>query len=243
MSVKLPPVCHSTGLTHVGKKRKVNEDSFLDKRRALLWAVADGMGGHQAGDRASQLIVRELERLEPALDISDYCQLVSDCLNGVNRELSAEGGKFDPPRVIGSTVVVLIVSGDRGALLWAGDSRGYRLRQDDLEMLTKDHSQIQEMIDQGMVDITQAHCHPSANVITRAVGGSYLLELDTLVFEVRAGDRFLLCSDGLYRDVTDFEIETILKRTDSSPIAAEQLIGKALAGEARDNISLVVVDF
>jgi len=224
----------SSSLSVTGNVRKVNEDSLLDLPAAGLWVVADGMGGHNAGDVASRMIVQELSSLRPSERPSVFIDAVDETLARVNRRLYesslASGGGLS-----GSTVVVLAAFDRYAACLWAGDSRLYRLRAGVLAQLTRDHSEMQEHADRGFApDETVA-----SNVITRAVGGIAELPLDFELVELADGDSLLLCSDGLYREITDADISRHL--AESPERACRGMIEQALAGECADNVSVVVV--
>ena len=226
--------------THVGLRRKVNEDALLVRTEHGLWAVADGMGGHEAGEVASGMIVDALSRLQ----ITDEPeQVVGDAvaaLGRVNRQL-IELAHADPrPKTIGSTVVGLAIQSSRVGLFWAGDSRAYRLRGGALQRLSRDHSLVQGLVDAGMLEPEEAEHHPDANVITRAVGAATSLTVDTLFDEVASGDCYLLASDGLTRVINDVELGAALGEPSLEAIA-NGLIDTVLERGAPDNVSLVII--
>lgn len=225
--------------THVGLRRKINEDSVLDRTEQGLWAVADGMGGHDAGDVASSTVTEAL-RLLPVADGLD--QTVDDAiaaLNRVNQDLIALATANGSDRTIGTTVVGLAIAEGQFRCFWAGDSRGYRARDGQIIQLTRDHSVVQGLVDAGMLDPAEAQNHPNANLITRAVGVSQELRVDTVSGEVLPGDQFLLATDGLTRLVDDHELAAELASGDMDG-AAERFIAAALARGAPDNVSLVI---
>ena len=226
--------------THRGNVRKLNEDAVLDRPEASLWMVADGMGGHAAGDFASGAIATALGDLvfRLRLPLVDRVDLVEDTLLRVNDELHAYGESRFAGATVGSTVVVLLAVDDFGVVLWAGDSRLYRYRQGCLEQVTRDHNPLSDLLDVG--DVTEAEALTAdTNVITRAVGGHGPLHLDVVAFDIEPGDRFLLCSDGLYRELAQSEVES---RFDGEvETIAERLLRACLDGIAQDNVSLVVV--
>lgn len=230
----------SAARTHVGKVRKLNEDACLERPEAGLWAVADGMGGHAAGDFASGAIVEALKQAPPTPDLEARIRQVTSSLDGVNEALCREARRRRE-QVIGSTVAVLLASDDRHAVvLWAGDSRIYRLRGRRLEQLTRDHSHVEELIARGVLKREEAGRHPASNAITRAVGVMEHVEYETRRFDVQDGDVFLLCSDGLYNEVAEDDMARALASGDCTQ-AADQLLQLALANRARDNITVVVV--
>ncbi|MGQ0659006.1 MAG: PP2C family protein-serine/threonine phosphatase [Chromatiales bacterium] len=229
----------SATLTHVGLVRKVNEDSLLDRADAGLWVVADGMGGHTAGDFASRLIVDTLRDLVPGDSLSGFVDRIEDALLAVNERLVTMSSQTQ--QTSGSTVVVLLAHGNLCVTMWAGDSRAYRLRRGVLTQLTSDHSHIELYVEQGLISREEAAQHPAGNLITRAVGAGPELFLELDVAELGDGDRYLLCSDGLDRHVTQPEITGILRSGDVRT-AAQQLIELTLARGATDNVSLAVID-
>ena len=226
--------------THRGNVRRLNEDAVLDRSEAGLWLVADGMGGHEAGDYASQAIAAALRTIEfrPQHTLVDRIDVVEDVLLQVNTSLHDYGKARFAGATVGSTVVVFIAAGDYGVALWAGDSRLYRYRAGKLEQVTRDHNPLSDLLDVG--DVTEAEALTTdTNVITRAVGGHGPLHLDVVVFDLEAGDRFLLCSDGLYRELGQADIEGQLEGEMDD--VADQLMQMCLNGVAQDNVSLVVV--
>jgi len=230
----------SSSTTDIGTVRKINEDNFLDAQQVAMWCVADGMGGHDKGDVASQMIVDYLECLaKPELFPLRVVQ-IKERLEAVNERLLAIADSMPESAVIGSTVVTLIFDKYDAHCIWAGDSRIYRLRDNQLKRLTRDHSQVEDMIDAGVLTPAEAETHPSANVITRAVGAAELLELDVASFSLKKDDIFLLCSDGLNKVMSDAEIADAL-RTYSLDTVADTLIKTALERKARDNVTVVVV--
>ena len=232
----------SAGRSHVGMVRAINEDACLAMPELGLWAVADGMGGHEAGDIASQMIVEALQQTPAPPSWPDFLHSVREALYDVNRRLREESAQRYQHRTIGSTVVVLLAHEDQCACLWVGDSRIYRLRDSQLEQLTRDHSHVQELVDQGLLSPEEAHRHPLANVITRAVGSSDDLQIDEVTHELQVGDIFLLCSDGLNKTVNDEEIARLLAHSNNNcQEAVKAFIHLALMRDASDNVTTVVV--
>jgi serine/threonine protein phosphatase PrpC len=230
----------SSAVTDVGNVRKVNEDAILDRSQQGLWVVADGMGGHEAGDVASSSIVAALGSLGDFDKPSAFVDAVEDALLDVNRRLfamSAEDGK-----VIGSTVVALLALPGHCLCMWAGDSRVYRLRNFELRELTTDHSEVEELIAEGSLAREDAAGYPGENIITRAVGGEDDLYLEVRLFELGHKDRMLLCSDGLYKDVSFEEIREILS-DGSIATAVRRLLDLAKSRRCSDNTSVIGVEF
>ncbi|MBR0661725.1 PP2C family protein-serine/threonine phosphatase [Neoroseomonas oryzicola] len=233
MSVRL--ISHAA--THPGAVRPRNEDALLDRPEIGLWAVADGAGGHGAGDVASSAIIAALQTIPPGLSAAELLAQVRLKLITVHSDLQEEAERRGPGRIVASTVVVMLARGDHFAMLWAGDSRGYLLRGGVLQRVTRDHSLVQELVDQGSLREEEAESHPQANVITRAVGAHGELELDKVSGRIMEGDRYLLCTDGLFKTIPEAEIGAMLSNG-SDPAA---IVTEAVGRGARDNVSVVAV--
>jgi len=230
---------HSAEITHPGNVRDYNEDACLVLKQPLLWVVADGMGGHEAGDVASNLIMQELKQLKPTAKLNDFIDNVDDKLNAVNHNLRRMAQEKYNNRTVGSTVVTMLACDKFIAYLWAGDSRLYRIRDNQLSRMTTDHSEVQNLIEQNLLLPEEAESHPSANVITRAIGAVDNLYLSVGLEKVMNNDIYLLCSDGLYRDITEEELLKYSLQKSPTQISND-LMSLALSREAKDNITLVV---
>jgi serine/threonine-protein phosphatase Stp1 len=232
----------SAARTEAGKVRARNEDAVLDRPQQGLWVVADGMGGHQNGALASRLVVDSLAELPESAGLEQRLAQLRQCLHELNRRLgqTLTVTTEHPDPVIGSTVVALLASGARAACVWAGDSRCYLWRAGRLYQLSRDHSLLQELIDARQLTPEQAAEHPAAHALTRAVGAGEQLALDILELEVLPGDTFLLCSDGLYQELTPQALGAALSLP-SAALALQRLFDQALQGPARDNLSAVVI--
>ncbi|WP_022681827.1 PP2C family protein-serine/threonine phosphatase [Sphingobium bisphenolivorans] len=230
------PALRSVAKTHIGRVRSVNEDRILDCPESHIWAVADGMGGHSRGDRAATLVVQALASLT-ADGRPVSAAAVASALSAANDQILALGRSGE---TCGSTVAGLYVEQGRCTLFWAGDSRIYRLRRGRLQLLSHDHSYVQQLADAGLLTPGQARGHPHANVITRAIGIGPHPNTDHAVCDLAGGDRLLLCSDGLSSMVDDSAIECILKLDPA--LASEKLVEAALKAGGTDNISLIIVD-
>jgi serine/threonine-protein phosphatase Stp1 len=227
--------------THVGLQRKINEDSvFVDSERGL-WAVADGMGGHEAGEVASNMVTDALRCIPGTNDIDELAAKAVDALRQVNRELIdlARSGDRERKGTIGTTVVGLVVAEGAFRCFWMGDSRAYRLRGGEITRVSHDHSLVQNLVDAGMLRPEEAETHENANLITRAVGVDEVVEVDIVSGDARIGDQFLLASDGLTRVVRDHELASELERGTPAE-AADNLIEMVLARGAPDNVSLII---
>ena len=231
----------SAGATDRGQVRQINEDAYLDGLEQGLWAVADGMGGHAAGDLASRSVIQALATAPQQRFPGRGVAVLQACLADANRRLCAEARQRGVS-IIGSTVAALYAIRAHCVLLWVGDSRIYRLRTGILHRLSHDHSQVQDLVDQGLLAPEAAETHPAANIITRAVGADDLLQVEAQICEVKNGDRFLLCSDGLTKELSEAEIAELMGRVavDALPRA---LIEEACRRGARDNVTAVVVQF
>lgn len=224
----------SSGATHPGSVRTRNEDAIVVRDDLGLFAVADGAGGHGAGDVASAAIAAALEAIPPGLTAAEMLAQVRLRIGATHAALQAQAGAG---QIIASTVVVLLVRGEHFACLWAGDSRGYLLRDGAMSRVTKDHSLVQELVDAGTLTEAEAEAHPQANVILRAVGAAGDLMLDKVSGRLARGDRLLLCSDGLFKALAEDTIAAAL----AGGAQAQSLLEGALAATARDNVSAVVV--
>ena len=226
--------------THKGNVRTLNEDTILSREDAGLWVVADRMGGHEAGEVASQLIVSSLESLPHRAYVSDFVDDVEDTLLLVNQKLRAHSLEKLNGLTVGSTVVCLILREAVGVALWVGDSRLYRLRDGRLEQLTKDHSEVQSQIDSGLLTPEQAENSAIKNMLSQAIGAFDVVDVDVNAFPIQHDDLFLLCSDGLYNELSAKEIEQALKIGHLDKVS-EKLMRDCLSHEAKDNVSFIVV--
>ncbi|TCW84331.1 serine/threonine protein phosphatase [Burkholderia sp. SRS-46] len=229
----------SASRTDVGHVREINEDDCLALPQRGLWAVADGMGGHSAGDLASRTIVHGLARLAVPATLADFVAAARAALVAVNAQLRTSATECGV-RMIGSTVAVLLASGRQCAWLWAGDSRIYLYRDAHLTQLTLDHTQVAELQAQGHLSAEEARHHPAQHLITRAVGATERLQLDEGRIDVRDGDMFLLCSDGLSNEMEDADIAAALACGDCE-LATGMLVEHALREGGRDNITAIVI--
>lgn len=224
--------------SHEGRVRTNNEDSFCERPDIALWAVADGMGGHENGEWASAAIVDGLGTVTLPADFESACRAIADSLHAANSRIWTEASA----RAIqmGSTVVALHLNGRSFAIFWVGDSRAYLLRGGLLYQLSRDHTQVQEMVDRGLLAPESAKDHPMSHVLARAVGVQPDVAVDVIADEVEPGDVFLLCSDGLTGQVADAEIAELLALPNHRS-ALDQLIGLALERGAPDNVTVVIV--
>lgn len=228
-------------MTNQGNVRDHNEDAILDHPDVGLWGVADGMGGHRGGDIASGMIVDSLKQTPRPQSFSGFVDDVDDRIRAVNDTLYTKALNGEQS-VSGSTVAVLLAWGRYCLTAWAGDSRVYRFRDGALKQISRDHSEAQELLDGGTIAPDANDARLNSNIITRAVGGLDDLTLDLELRELREKDRFLICSDGLYREVSEADIIKHLAKPEPKQ-ACEGLIQQALSGPCSDNVSVVVVHF
>jgi PPM family protein phosphatase len=224
--------------TSAGRVRRVNEDSYLVV--PPLYAVADGMGGHEAGDVASRLAVGELARcVVPGRPLD--MESVLGALDEANRVIIEREQESRMGTTITGLAAVETASGTRLLVFNVGDSRVYRLSGGRLDQVSVDHSQVQELLRAGALTPEQARTHPRRNVVTRALGRDVIVRPDHWLLPATAGDRYLLCSDGLFGELSDGKLAELLVVGDPQRVATV-LVAAANAAGGRDNITAVVVD-
>lgn len=224
-------------LTDRGCVRPQNEDSVLALTGSGLWAVADGMGGHQAGDVASAIVVEELASLGVPVSAADQGARVIARLDRANRRIIEQTGG-----AAGATVAALLIHEDALTCIWAGDSRVYLFREGRLTRLTRDHSEVALLVAAGRMTEAEARHAPRRNVITRAIGTGPSCAPETVSGIARDRDRFLICSDGLTEHLDDAALAGWLAMTERAATLARGLIDETLRLGARDNVSVIIVD-
>ena len=228
-----------TAATHRGAVRAINEDSILSLPELGVWIVSDGMGGHEGGDFASQTVVEAVAMLPLNLDGADLVQAVADAIGDAHDIILREADRRNA--TMGATVVALVVTEGRFFGLWSGDSRLYRLRDDQLEMMSSDHSIVAELVKAGKLTWDAAEHQPQSNAITQAVGVGDAFELEAVSGQIHSGDRYLLCSDGLTKYANSHLLRKVLADTSIERVG-DRFVEIALAGGGADNVSLIVVD-
>ena len=223
--------------THKGLVRSENEDSLASVASHSVWLVADGMGGHAHGRFASQTIGDVVSGAIETIDPDRPWEGVAHAVHEANRRIFARSAELG--QQMGSTVVALVLHDAEFIVLWAGDSRAYLLRGGELIRLTRDHTQVEQMVERGMLTPDEAEDHPMKHVLARAVGVQETLELDAIRDHVAANDLYLLCSDGLYGVVDDAAIAALLR--EYGVHAADHLVAAALAGGGPDNVTVTLV--
>ena len=232
----------SGAATHAGTANRLNEDAFVNRPDLGLWAVADGAGGHESGEVASAEVAGLLQTIGAGLSAAEMLVEVRSRLEAAHARLHAEASRHGAGATVATTVVVLLARDDHFACLWAGDSRAYLLRDHALIKITRDHSLVQALVESGTISEAEAIGHPQANVITRAVGAdSDVLELEKRTGQLMAGDRLLLCSDGLSKTLPEEQLAELLSGDDAT--GAASLVMAALTAQATDNITAVTIDF
>lgn len=227
------------GSTDVGRRRETNQDSYFAEYP--LFIVADGMGGHAGGEIASQRTVARLESLvaDGKVDRASIEHALTLAISDIadHPETTDEG--------TGTTLTGIFLEFEDAEPHWVslniGDSRVYLFRDESLVQVTTDHSVVQELIDSGKISPEEAEGHPYSNVITRAVGASELTAPDYVTLDLRAGDRFVICSDGLTKELTDYGIQHFLQEHADPSVAVEAMLAAALENGGRDNVTIVVV--
>ncbi len=250
-----PPLrIRSAALTDPGRVRQGNEDAFIADDALGLYAVADGVGGLEAGEVASRAVIESLQGAIAALRSGkDATPAFGLSLGGpreslalrhaielANQQLWDHVQRSPGLQGMGSTVTAMVIRGDRACLVHVGDSRAYRFRGATLSQLTRDHTMVAEQVRAGKISVAEARRSPNRNVITRAVGIEQDIELDLASETVRPGDRYLLCSDGLTDMVSDKEIAAFLRDLEPRD-AVRSLIDEANRNGGKDNITAVVV--
>ena len=228
----------------IGLVRQGNEDSAFAS--AQLIAVADGMGGHAAGEVASRIAVQVLQKLAPTLSAEDIDEdsvedLLMHSLHNIDAEIAAVTDEDVEKRGMGTTLTALLIRDTRIALLHVGDSRCYRLRGNTLEQLSNDHTVIQELLDQGAISEAEAAEHPQRSMLTQALRGDGDVTPVLQMYEIKKGDRYLLCSDGLSGVLTDKEIKVGLKKSDKDE-AVKFLYDATYINGAPDNVTILIAD-
>ena len=246
----------AAGLTDVGLARRHNEDSLFVDVDLGLFIVADGLGGHAAGEVASKIVVDQVAKfikqtanfeITVPVDLRNNLSLNGNRLKAaiqMSDRAITENIVIHPERdTMGSTVVACLIEGKRVAMAHVGDSRAYLLNKNGIRQLTKDHSWIAEQVENGILTQEEARRHPFRNVITQALGNGNELEVDVQEFEMTDFDAIMLCSDGLSGMVTDYQILTIFNQATNLENAVSTLVSKAIENGGEDNISVIIVKY
>jgi len=232
----------SHGVTDTGHVRTKNEDSILVHDDENVWIVADGMGGHHAGDFASQTITNNLSLFKQHASLDDSILLLEENILNSNSIIRKKSFKLGRNATIGSTVVCVYVWDNFLFTFWAGDSRLYRYRNSTLERLTEDHSYVEELVRMGKIEAKDAEEHPAANVVLKAVGIDDNLRMDFDFFEMQEGDVYIICSDGLYKDLDEERLVPIIEsHLENMTELSENLLASSLDAGGTDNTSIIAM--
>lgn len=230
----------SFGVTHPGRKRQDNQDTFFASDEEGLWLLADGMGGNRGGEVASKLaqdtVVESLKQGVP----------VREAILNAHRAILDYGEAHEDLKGLGTTLVAVVERKDRTVIAWVGDSRIYLWRKNELSRLSKDHSVVQRLLDSGLINGQEAVNHPHSNLVTSCLGivkndGSEL-EIGELDFNWRSGDKLLLCSDGLTDELDDERLRQIMLESSNSQSQIDQMLKDALDAGGRDNTTMLMVE-
>ena len=225
----------------VGHRRQRNEDGVLAE--GSVFVVADGMGGHAAGDVASRLVIEAFRPLAPRDDLRAADVLAA--LRTANADMLQSSAKHPEQSGMGTTATGLVVVQAGGQPHWAvfniGDSRVYRYLDDELQQVSVDHSEVQELLDAGMISPDEARAYPRRNVVTRSLGHDPMPQVDLWVVPQQPGERFVICSDGLTDEVEDSVIADVMARGEDPQRTAQSLVEAALSAGGRDNVTAIVV--
>lgn len=228
----------TSALTHEGRVRTNNEDALCVRADEGLFVVADGMGGHENGEWASAAIAAAMEEVVLPAGFDEASHAIADALHHVNAIIHTEAQSRGVQ--MGSTVVALLIRAGQFAVLWVGDSRAYLHRDGELVRISHDHTQVQEMVDRGLLEPNDIEGHPMGHILARAMGVRDEVEVDVIADQVETGDIFLLCSDGLMARVEDGEIADALADTDAKQ-RADRLVKLTLDRGAPDNVTVITV--
>ncbi|MEL7150227.1 MAG: protein phosphatase 2C domain-containing protein [Pseudomonadota bacterium] len=225
------------GMTHAGRVREENEDSILTDPTDVFWAIADGMGGYGHGQTASEIVIDWLSRMQ---DDGDVRGQLDTLLVAANRDIQVRAHELGSER-IGATVIALKLDKSWGHIAWVGDCRAYVCREGRLQQLTRDHTVVEELVRDGLLEPENARGHVNANVVTRAVGAEPVLDVEHRTVPLFTEDRIILCSDGLTTSLEDADILGHVAAAPDPEAAARFLLADALAKGAPDNVSVIVI--
>jgi protein phosphatase len=235
-----PPIF--AGRTDVGHHRDHNEDAFEIAAQHNIAVLADGMGGHNAGEVASQIAISTTIAIlsnTAGLSAQDRLETAVQAAHGSIRDKAAESARHHG---MGTTIVAVLLEGKTLNVAHVGDSRLYQLRHRQLKQLTRDHSLLQEFIDKGLYSPEEAKAKVARNIITQALGLESSLKMDIDHFAMQSGDRYLLCSDGIHEMLSDEDIAAVLMQKLTADATCEELIDHANAKGGKDNITTIVID-
>lgn len=234
-------------ITNIGRRRKLNQDYVYTSEQPVgklpnLFIVADGMGGHNAGDYASKVTVETMVERISASEETERTHILDEAIQAANRLIREKAGESPELEGMGTTVVAATCDGTRLCVANVGDSRLYVANKREIRQITKDHSWVEEMVRRGGMGREEARNHPDKNIITRAVGAEDSVKVDFFAVQLKEGDMILMCTDGLTNMLEDEEIRMILNGARDMVEKAEALVQAANDRGGRDNISVILID-
>lgn len=238
-------IFRSSEYSHRGHQRQENEDAVYSDERSGIWCVSDGMGGHQQGRMASQLLVDTVASLPVNLSLALRVAELEKRLFSlnevlVNKALQLSAERQGTKQTIGCTFIIMLSDGVSCTCLWAGDSRLYLLRAENLYQISDDHTVVNDLLTRGVITQEQSENHPQSHMVTRALGASAHIMFDKKSFKLKAADRYLLCSDGLHNELEAQDISSALTAP-TSRHSCSVLVAKVLQGYAKDNLTACVI--
>ncbi|WP_410506382.1 Stp1/IreP family PP2C-type Ser/Thr phosphatase [Haloimpatiens sp. FM7315] len=232
-------------ISDIGNKRDNNQDyvGYYNDKEKNVYVVADGMGGHNAGEVASKLAVESiLEYIKDSNNISNPEKVIEEAIKHANDRIFHLSSNKDAYAGMGTTVTTCLLFKGRLIMANVGDSRGYIVKKGKLNKVTKDHSLVQQLVDNGAISNEQAINHPNRNIITRALGIKYSVKVDIFNLSLKGIDKVLLCTDGLTKELTDVEIQRVISAHSENNTICRVLIDECKKKEASDNISVIVFE-
>lgn len=234
----------SNAKTHVGNVRKVNQDAFLAQPEIGVWLVADGMGGHHNGEYASGLLTEKISIPDSVVGFNHTVDFIKALIRAKNTELYYYAKKLGESIRCGTTLVALVVRGNKIAILWVGDSRVYKFDPivNELTQVTIDHTVFNSLAQKGVVDDFHPMAEQYKGALSRVVGGEENLVVDEVRLVLKDSERFLLCTDGINKELSDDELANILSRNDAPGVTCDTMIKESLSKVGKDNMTACVVD-
>ncbi len=234
-------------LTDIGVRREMNQDYFFSSEESVgilpnLFVVADGMGGHNAGDIASRTVIETISAVAAETTEVVISDILIECVERANEVLREYAGEHEEMKGMGSTIVAAVLNDRTLVAANVGDSRLYVVGKDCIRQVTTDHSLVHEMLMRGEIDEKLARVHPDKNIITRAVGAAETVQVDTYEEMLEPGERILMCTDGMTNMVEDEEILKVMNESDDLAADTERLVELANEHGGKDNITVITID-
>jgi serine/threonine protein phosphatase PrpC len=234
----------SNAKTHVGNKRSINQDAFLAQPDIGVWIVTDGMGGHHNGEYASGLLTQKISIPDNVTGFNQTVDFLKAFIRNKNTELFYYAKKLGEEIKCGTTLVALVMRGNKISILWIGDSRIYRYNpvMDDLSQITVDHTVFNALQEKGVVDEFHPMAEQYKGALARVVGGEEDVVIDEIRMVLNQSERFLLCTDGINKELTDADLAVIMSKNEAPGITCDMLINQSLDNTGRDNMTACVID-